>query len=136
MIRVPMITLLAGLTTGCATIDYVGESYEPTTHIDMYFSEAAVPREYKVVGQVMASGDQFTTASRLNDRMLARAREKGADAVIVLEISRTPMSDAKQVVETTTVSTDEHTRTIGKKADVQSTAAEHNEIRGLFIKYR
>ncbi len=114
----------------------MGQSYSPTTHVDIFFSEADVPHPYIVMGKVLASGSQWTSAERLNRAMIARAREKGADAVIILDISRTPMSDAKQVVETTTVSGSGDEKTIEKKKNVESTAALHSEIRATFIKYK
>ncbi len=127
---------VAILAAGCATVDYVGESYSPTTHVDIFFSESDVPHPYVVMGKVLASGDQFTSAERLNRAMIARAREKGADAVIIHDVSRTPMSDAQQIVETTKVSGDGDEKTIEKKKDIESTAALHNEIRAIFIKYK
>ncbi len=136
MLRLTGVLAVSSLALGCATVDYVGQSYTPTQHVDVYFSEADVPRAYTVIGKVLASGDQFTSASRLNARMLEQAREKGADAVIILDISRTPMSDAQQVVETTTVSGDGSDKTIQKTRDVQSTAALHSEIRALYIRYK
>ena len=135
MFRVPVVALLACLASGCATIDYVGESYQPTSHIDVYFSEAVVPRAYKVIGQVRASGDEYVTASTLNTRMQARARAVGAEGVIILEISRTPMNIDPQVTETTTISHDANTKTIEKTATT-STPADHNEIKALFIRYK
>ncbi len=136
MTRIPAILCLALLAAGCATIDYVGQSYSPTTRVDIFFSESDVPRPYVVMGKVLASGSQFTSAERLNQAMIARAREKGADAVIVHDISRTPMSDAQQIVETTRVSGSGDEQTIEKTKDVESTAALHNEIRATFIKYK
>ncbi len=136
MTRILAISCAAVLAAGCATVDYVGQSYSPTTHVDIFFSEADVPHPYVVMGKVLASGDQFTSAERLNRALIARAREKGADAVIVLDVSRTPMSDAQQIVETTTVSGSGDEKTIEKKREVESTAALHNEIRATFIKYK
>jgi len=135
VIRLLSVTLLASLAAGCATIDYVGESYEPTTRVDVFFSEKDVPREYKVIGQVLASGDQFVSASALNTKMLANAREKGADAVIIVDVSRTPMRLSTDVTETTTISNDADGKTI-KKTATASEPALHNEIKALFIRYK
>lgn len=135
MFRLSVLVSLACLAAGCATIDFVGESYEPTAHVDVFFSEADVPRQYRVIGQVLASGDQFVSASSLNARMLARAREKGADAVIILEVSRKPMIAPETVTETTTISEGSGGKTI-QKSSTASAPAEHNEIRALFIRYQ
>ena len=136
MSRVLVFAVLACLTTGCATIDYVGDTYQPTTHVDLYFSEAEVPRDYRVIGQVRATGDQFVTASGLHAKMMLRAREKGADGVIILDITRRLLSDEKRVVETTKESGDEKDKTTEKTVSVSHPGAEGSEIRALFIKYR
>lgn len=135
MFRLPVAAVLACLAAGCATIDYVGESYTPTTHVDVYFAEADVPREFKVIGQVTASGDQFVSASALNTKMQARAREVGADGVIILQISRKPMRTPQQVTETTTISNDSDSRTI-KQTATASVPADYNEIKALFVRYK
>ncbi len=136
MTRILGLLCVAVLAAGCATIDYVGATYSPTTHVDIFFSESDVPHPFVVMGKVLASGSQFTSAEQLNRALIARAREKGADAVIVHEVSRTPMSDAKQITETTTVSGSGDEKTIEKKQEVESVAALHNEIRATFIKYK
>ena len=135
MIRLLSVALLACFTAGCATVDYVGESYQPTTQVDVFFAEKDVPREYKVIGQVLASGDQFVSASALNTKMMARARETGADGVIILDVSRTPMRVATDVTETTTISNDSDGKTIKKTASASEPAL-HNEIKALFIRYK
>ena len=122
--------------TSCATIDYVGETYQPTTHVDLFFSEAEVGRDYKVIGQVNATGDQFVTASGLHQKLMARAHQIGADAVIILEISRRKLLDQKDYVETTTKTKDEDGVTIKKTTSVSDPSAEGNVIKALFVRYR
>jgi hypothetical protein len=134
MSPVPTLVLLACLTSGCATIDYVGDSYQPTTRVEIYFSRSDVPRDYRIIGQVMASGGQFVSASDLQNKMIARAREVGADAVIVLDVSREPMSGERRTVETTTETHDEKKRVTTET--VASDPAEETVIRALFIRYR
>ena len=121
---------------GCATIDYVGESYSPTTHVDLFFSEDQVPHEYKVIGQVRASGDQYVTAAGLHRKMMARAQECGADAVIILEIGRQKLLDQKDYTETVTESKDASGVTVKKTPSVSDPSAEGSVIKALFIKYR
>ena len=135
MVRLIPAALLACLAAGCATVDYVGESFQPTSQVDVYFAEKDVPREYKVIGQVLASGDQFVTASRLNTKLMARAREKGADAVIILAVTRTPMTTSTDVTETTKITNHLDGKTIETTAS-QSEPALHNEIKALFIRYK
>ena len=135
MLRLPAVALLACLAAGCATVDYVGQSYAPTSHVDVFFAEKDVAKEYTVIGQVLASGDQYVSAAALNTKMMARAREKGADGVIILEVSRKPMSTSPEVSETTTISNTENGKTIKKTASA-ATPADYNEIKALFIRYK
>ena len=135
MMRLATTALLTCLATGCATVDFVGQSYPPTSHVDVFFAEKDVPREYEIIGKVLASGDEYVSASSLNTKLMARAREKGADAVIILEVSRTPMKTSPEVTETTTISNDDKGKTITKTATAM-TPADHNEIRALFIRYK
>ena len=136
MSSVVVVAVLAGLTVGCATIDYVGQSYQPTTQVDLYFSEADVRREYQVIGQVVATGDQFLSAARLQERMVAQARKAGADAVIIVSFRRTRLSDAQHVVETVTETKSDDETTVKKETSVEDVGADGNEIRALFIRYR
>ena len=135
MVRWVLVAALACLLTGCATVDYVGESYQPTSNVEVFFAEKDVPREYKVIGQVLASGDQFVSAGALNTRLMARAREKGAEAVIILAVTRTPMTTSADVTETTKITDHLDGKTI-EKTQTQMEPALHNEIKALFIRYK
>lgn len=42
---------------GCTSINYLGESYPPTEHVDLYFSEADIDSEYTVVGRIVATAN-------------------------------------------------------------------------------
>ena len=133
----PVLVLAAALwlTAGCATIDYVGDSYQPSGHVDIYFSETDIPKEYRVIGQVDARGDQYISASKLQRKMLERAREVGADAVIIQDVSREPVSSTKSYDETTTVSKDEDGKTV-TKSGTESGPPVGNRIRAVFVRYR
>ena len=51
-----LLVLVALLAIGCASVNYVGKSFEPTTNVDLYFSKEDIEKE------------------------------KGADAVLITEI--------------------------------------------------
>ena len=42
------------LCSGCASIDYVGDSFDPTTHVDVFFSEDDIDVDYRVIGHITA----------------------------------------------------------------------------------
>ena len=136
MLKGTVLALMVSQVVGCATIDYVGESYAPTPHVDLFFSLDDVPRDYRIIGEVRASGDQFVSASGLQQKLMERAQASGADAVIVLEVGRRLLLDQKEYTETTTESKDENGATVKKTAIVSNPSAEGSIIRALFVRYR
>jgi hypothetical protein len=124
---------------GCATINYIGESYPPTQHVDLYFSEGDIKTEYTVVGRILAtaqvdellySSDQFTQA------ILKKAREKGADGVVILGFEKvmTGTSASRNRTETTEEKGD---KTVTHKHEtVSSSIQEKSQIEALAIKYK
>ena len=132
----PVLVAVLSLTAGCATVDYVGSSYQPSDHVDLFFSEKDISQEYQVIGQATARGDQYSSASKVQRKMMARARQVGADAVVVLDVGRTPGNDATRYEETTTEAKSEDGKTVQRTATVSNAAATGHQIKALFIKYR
>ncbi|MFQ5798081.1 MAG: hypothetical protein ACE5H0_05220 [Bacteroidota bacterium] len=124
---------------GCATINYIGESYPPTEHVDLYFSEADIDSEYTVVGRIVAtanadeviySGDKFTQA------ILKKAREKGADGVVILGFGKV-MTGTSTTRERTEKTEEKGDKTITREYEsVSSSSEEKRRIEALAIKYK
>ena len=127
---------LVVLAAGCAHVDYVGELYPRTDHVDLFFSEADIGRPYKVVGQVLATGDQYTSAARVQRRLMKEARDKGADGVLILEVARVRGPEHTRYDQTTTEARDEDGTTVQTTRTVSDQTAESKRIRASFIKYR
>lgn len=126
-----LLALLILLVAACAKIDYLGKSYPPTTNVDLYFAEADVREDYEVMGHVIAQANEGISIENLQKQLEAKAREKGADGIVIHGFDRI------QTGETTTHSEETHQ---GKKA--QSTTAitttsadEERQIQAIFIKY-
>ena len=136
MFRIPVSAAILMLAAGCAHVDYVGQIYPPTDHVDLFFSEADIGRPYKVVGQVLATGDQYTSAARVQRRLMGEAREKGADGVVILEVARVRGPEHTRYDQTTTEARDQGGTTVQTTGTVSDQAAETKRIRALFIKYR
>ena len=64
------------ILVSCTKIDYVGESYPATTHVDIYFSEESVEREYKIMGYMVATANDMVSASKMQDKMMKRPGQK------------------------------------------------------------
>ena len=136
MFWISVCAALVMLATGCAHVDYVGELHPRTDHVDLFFSEGDIGRPYKVVGQVLATGDQYTSAARVQRRLMKEAREKGADGVVILEVARVRGPEHTRYDQTTTEARDEGGTTVQTTGSVSDQTAESKRIRALFIKYR
>src|SRR5262245_37452414 len=72
----------------CAHVDYIGRSYPPTNKGDLFFDEHDVRQEYEVMGQVIATANDFVSAEKLQSKIMKKAGEKGADAVVISGMDR------------------------------------------------
>jgi hypothetical protein len=107
---------------GCTTINYIGESYPPTQHVDLYFSEEDIEKEYNVVGRVIAtanSSEDVYSSDKFTKAILKKAREKGADGVVIFEFGIS--------TRTSTVTTGDGERT---------STSEKRRIEALVIRYK
>lgn len=84
MIR-QIVTLVVAtmVLSACATTDYVGETYAPTTHVDVFFAESDVGRTYKTIGTARTEGTEYMTFETIEQQLVTDAMAKGADAVII-----------------------------------------------------
>jgi hypothetical protein len=107
---------------GCTTINYIGESYPPTQHVDLYFSEEDIEKEYNVVGRIIAtanSSEDVYSSDKFTKAILKKAREKGADGVVIFEFGIS--------TRTSTVTTGDGERT---------STSEKRRIEALVIRYK
>ena len=79
-----LVLLVELLAVGCAEVDYVGESFKPTTNIDLYFSKEDIEKEYTVMGHAIGSGT--SDSDDIQQALIDKAKEKGADAVLITEV--------------------------------------------------
>tara|TARA_B100000745_G_scaffold102961_1_gene65754 strand:+ start:1149 stop:1496 length:348 start_codon:yes stop_codon:yes gene_type:complete len=79
-----LLVLVALLAIGCASVNYVGKSFEPTTNVDLYFSKEDIEKEYTVMGHAIGSGT--SDSNDIQQALIDKAKEKGADAVLITEI--------------------------------------------------
>lgn len=78
------------LLSGCVEVSYIGDIYEPTTHVRFYMNEADVPKDtYRVMGTAVAAiEDDFQSPSELAGALRDKAKEVGADAIVILSQNR------------------------------------------------
>lgn len=136
--RIRTISLLALavlMTVSCTKIDYVGKSYTPTENVDIYFSLEDITGSYEVMGHLTATAGDFVGSEKMQEDILKKAREKGADAVVILGLNHYVVDGGSSWSETTET---EHTEA-GKKTTTTGSQAnnteEKKEITARFIKY-
>ena len=128
---------LATLLAGCAHIDYVGESYAPTSHVDVYYSESNVPHGFTVIGEVIATGDALVSTGKMQEKIRKEALKHGADAVVLTSLERYASGEHSSWNQHETESKDKKGRVHNDASGSSSTATEEKKkIRAIFIRYK
>ena len=80
---------------GCASVNYIGESFEPTTTVDLYFSKESIEKEYTVIGHAIGS-TVFGSNDTIQKKLIEEAKRKGADGVLITGIGKAhaPIGDS------------------------------------------
>lgn len=132
-----MLAALLVLATGCAHLDYVGQSYPATEHVDLFYSEANVGREYTVMGELNATLEEFVSTHKAQDQMVQKAREKGADGVVILGLEHYQSGSNTDYSESTTEGKTKKGKTVTTTTGSSSTSdTEKKRIRAILIKYK
>jgi hypothetical protein len=134
--KISLIALAVLLTVSCTKIDYVGKSYAPTTNVDVFFSLDDVEGAYEVMGHLTATAGTFVSSEKMQEKIMEKAREKGADAVVILGLDhyiKEGGSSWSETTETTATTSGVQTTTTGSQS---SNDEEMKEITARFIKYK
>lgn len=111
--------------TGCGgdnvDIDYLGNSYTPTSHVDVYFSEDDVTEGYLVMGHATADGG---TTEALQEELIEKAREHGADGIIFEGFDRVETGEQTIVND------------IGDTSIVNTDTKSTLQVKAILIKYK
>jgi len=78
------VTLLA---IGCARINYVGKSFDPTTNIDVYYSKEEIKNEYTIIGHAIGSSSWISN-DEIVPKLIEEAKSKGADVVLITGLGK------------------------------------------------
>lgn len=128
--------IIAIFLSACTKIDYIGEEYPPTTHVDLFFDMDDVTREHKVMGHLIATADDMVSAEKMQKKMMKKAREKGADAIVITGFEKFRSGETTSYKETT-----EEGQT--KKGNLKTTTTatsstkvdEKKQIKAVLLKY-
>lgn len=88
-IKIPLIKPLGLLVAtftlhACVAVSYVGDRYQPTEQVDVYYAERDVESEYRVIGHLSEQVNGLKGEERAKQRIIAKCRDVGADGVIIL----------------------------------------------------
>jgi hypothetical protein len=123
------------LMIGCTKIDYVGDEYPPTSHVDLFFDEDDVERDYKVMGHLVATADDYVSTEKMQEKILEEAQKKGADGVIILNLERYQAGESTTYKETTDTKETKKGTQSTTTATTSTKVDEKKEIKATFIKY-
>lgn len=131
---------IALFATGCTTVDYVGRSYAPTANVEVYFSEADVPRPFEVMGEARATTDDLPFGSpgaALQEKLVEEARARGADAILLGGLSNRTVGVTQQTIgEAHEKGKAKSKRTIDYVATTTTSTEDVVELRARLLKYR
>ena len=73
------------LIGGCKQqIEFVGEEYTPTDHVDLYCSWQDVQESNRVMGHLVVLDEDIQNVPKMRKNMLKVAQQKGADAIVIV----------------------------------------------------
>lgn len=97
--------LLLGLfvaTLACAEVRYVGETYSPTTEVDIYFDEKRIEREFTIIGRAIGTGGFGLSTDKIQKKLVEEAKQRGADAILITGVGKdsVPLGENSSTDET------------------------------------
>ncbi|GHA53681.1 hypothetical protein GCM10007389_01110 [Pontibacter akesuensis] len=102
LIYLSLMLSLMFLFTSCGpTIHYLGESYPPSTDIEVFYDVKDVKRDYKVIGKMTNDELSSDIPEQVRAQMVERAKQAGGDAIIFtdLGVDRTEVNSGSLVVK-------------------------------------
>jgi hypothetical protein len=130
---------LALAAAGCVSVDYVGKSYPPTANVDVYLSAADVKRKYTTIGQARAQVEAIPFSSptqQLQDKLVAEAKSRGADGVILGGLDRRQVvGPSRTVGQATTKKKGDGKKKTTYTETTTTDVEDMVELRGTLIRY-
>jgi len=89
------LVLLAVIATSCSNkIIYYGRTYQPTQTVDIFFRESDITEPNEIMGKVTYEVTAKRSSDKVQEKIVERVKEKGADAILFDEISLTNTGSA------------------------------------------
>lgn len=131
-----VLLIIAICLSACTKIDYIGEEYPPTTHVDLFFDIDDVTREHKIMGNLIATADDGVSAEKMQKKIIEKAKQKGADAVVITGFEKYRSGESTTYKETSEEGKTKKGNTkITTTATSSTSVSEKKQIKAVFIKY-
>ncbi|MEE8335192.1 MAG: hypothetical protein V3S48_02015 [Candidatus Neomarinimicrobiota bacterium] len=72
----------------CTTVNYIGNTLDPTTNIDTYYSKDDIKQEYIVIGHAIGLRVFDHNAKKIHEKLIKEAKINGADAILITGIGK------------------------------------------------
>ena len=136
MRRLLLFVVLIFITFACTKLDYIGEEYPPTAHVDQYFSEADIEVDYKIMGRIIATAGDMVSSGKMQSKIIEKAMEKGADGVLILGLERYSVSGPSSFTSVTETE-EKKGKEVSTTTGISSSSSEDKkQVEAVFLKYR
>ncbi len=76
---------LAVIIAGCRPpVEFVGEEYPPTDHVELYCSWEDVPAGHRLIGHLVPGESDIGNIRKMRKKLLGVAKQVGADAMVII----------------------------------------------------
>jgi len=90
MKRTQFLFLVLLLATACSNkIIYYGRTYPPTQTVDIFFRDSDITEPHEIMGKVTYEVTAKRSSDKVQEKIVERVKEKGADAILFDEITLT-----------------------------------------------
>jgi hypothetical protein len=118
-----------------SNIYYFGNTYAATEKIDVYFNENSIRKSFIIMGKVGLEYNNYYSQQKIYDLYMEKAKEKGADGILVVDNSYIKKGTAINTTTETRIDT-----IFNKKTSNSSTSIEQDQLikseEYYFIKYQ
>jgi hypothetical protein len=118
----------AFVLTGCVSAEYMGKTYPPTDHVDIFFSFDDIDRDYEVMGEIRAEAAEFMSMEKIQAKLMEEAMAKGGDAIVI--------EDWDKVVVSASTTTQGEADENKYKETTTSTVTEEKVVTAKVVKYK
>ena len=87
--------------SSCTKINYIGSSYKSTNKVEVFVDEGAIRKKYDIMGKGYLSSGIPANPETIQLKAVQKAREKGADAILIKDYYH-PVDNINTTVRTDT----------------------------------